>query len=156
MSKSLACPSPYVYRYIHTCMILFSSCKDMSFLMVMHQLTAIFGKPLRLFVTCNAYIANAHFEVLLWLISVWELSQEHLEKTVQDSSRRHESISDSVAWGGCCIIYLLGQQLQFELFDFSYQFLNVSEVAFMQPVTSSEKSKPPTSNQVRHFQCNGC
>ncbi|WCJ43715.1 transcription activators [Euphorbia peplus] len=40
----------------------------------------------------------------------------------------HEVLGDSVAWGGCTIIYLLGQQLHFELFDFSYQVLNVAEV----------------------------
>lgn len=40
----------------------------------------------------------------------------------------HEVLGDSVAWGGCTIIYLLGQQLHFELFDFSYQLLNVAEV----------------------------
>ena len=37
-------------------------------------------------------------------------------------------LGDSVAWGGCTIIYLLGQQLHFELFDFSYQVLNAAEV----------------------------
>ena len=37
-------------------------------------------------------------------------------------------LGDSVAWGGCTIIYLLGQQMHFELFDFSYQVLNVAEV----------------------------
>ncbi|KAJ9553196.1 hypothetical protein OSB04_017241 [Centaurea solstitialis] len=40
----------------------------------------------------------------------------------------HEMLGDSVAWGGCTIIYLLGQQLHFELFDFSYQVLNIAEV----------------------------
>lgn len=37
-------------------------------------------------------------------------------------------LGDSVAWGACTVIYLLGQQLHFELFDFSYQVLNVAEV----------------------------
>jgi hypothetical protein len=37
-------------------------------------------------------------------------------------------LGDSIAWGGCTIIYLLGQQLHFELSDFSYQALNVAEV----------------------------
>ncbi|CAN1233835.1 Protein PIR [Linum perenne] len=52
----------------------------------------------------------------------------HLEDSVQSSSGNHDILGDSIAWGGCTIIYLLGQQLQFELFDFSYQVLNVAEV----------------------------
>ncbi|KAI0493637.1 hypothetical protein KFK09_023758 [Dendrobium nobile] len=56
------------------------------------------------------------------------LQFEYLEETVLESSRRHDSWGDSVAWAGCTIIYLLGQQLHFELFDFSYQFLNIAEV----------------------------
>ncbi|XP_058101351.1 protein PIR [Magnolia sinica] len=51
----------------------------------------------------------------------------YLEESVQDPSNNRESFGDSVAWGGCTIIYLLGQQLHFELFDFSYQLLNVAE-----------------------------
>ncbi|XP_047333810.1 protein PIR isoform X2 [Impatiens glandulifera] len=45
----------------------------------------------------------------------------------QVQSTNHEVLGDSVAWGGCTIIYLLGQQLHFELFDFSCQILNVAE-----------------------------
>ncbi|KAK6915292.1 Cytoplasmic FMR1-interacting, partial [Dillenia turbinata] len=52
----------------------------------------------------------------------------YLEESVQVSSNNFEVLGDSVAWGGCTIIYLLGQQLHFELFDFSYQVLNVAEV----------------------------
>lgn len=52
----------------------------------------------------------------------------YLEETVQVQSNNHEVLGDSLAWGGCTIIYLLGQQLHFELFDFSYQVLNVAEV----------------------------
>ncbi|CAK7341255.1 unnamed protein product [Dovyalis caffra] len=52
----------------------------------------------------------------------------HLEDSVQVSSNNFEVSGDSVAWGGCTIIYLLGQQMHFELFDFSYQVLNVAEV----------------------------
>ncbi|XP_015882048.1 protein PIR [Ziziphus jujuba] len=52
----------------------------------------------------------------------------YLEESVQLSSNSHEVLGDSVAWGGCTIIYLLGQQLHFELFDFSHQVLNVAEV----------------------------
>lgn len=52
----------------------------------------------------------------------------YLEESVQVPSSNHEELGDSVAWGGCTIMYLLGQQLHFELFDFSYQILNVAEV----------------------------
>ncbi|GAB2218528.1 hypothetical protein Droror1_Dr00001755 [Drosera rotundifolia] len=53
---------------------------------------------------------------------------EYLEQSVSSSPNNHLVLGDSVAWGGCTIIYLLGQQLHFELFDFSYQVLNVTEV----------------------------
>lgn len=54
--------------------------------------------------------------------------QGYLEASVQVPANSHERLGDSVAWGGCTIIYLLGQQLHFELFDFSYQILNIAEV----------------------------
>uniref|UniRef100_A0A5B7BCH8 CYRIA/CYRIB Rac1 binding domain-containing protein n=1 Tax=Davidia involucrata TaxID=16924 RepID=A0A5B7BCH8_DAVIN len=56
------------------------------------------------------------------------LQIEYLEESVQVPPSNQEVLGDSVAWGGCTIIYLLGQQLHFELFDFSYQVLNVAEV----------------------------
>ncbi|XP_052198296.1 protein PIR [Diospyros lotus] len=56
------------------------------------------------------------------------LQIEYLEESVHVLPSNHEVLGDSVAWGGCTIIYLLGQQLHFELFDFSYQVLNVAEV----------------------------
>ncbi|OMO50212.1 Cytoplasmic FMR1-interacting [Corchorus olitorius] len=52
----------------------------------------------------------------------------YLEQSVQLQPNNHDVLGDSVAWGGCTMIYLLGQQLHFELFDFSYQILNVAEV----------------------------
>ncbi|XP_028790624.1 protein PIR isoform X2 [Neltuma alba] len=52
----------------------------------------------------------------------------YLEASVQVPANSHERLGDSVAWGGCTVIYLLGQQLHFELFDFSYQILNIAEV----------------------------
>ncbi|GAU13588.1 hypothetical protein TSUD_346920 [Trifolium subterraneum] len=52
----------------------------------------------------------------------------YLEESAQVPSSSPERLGDSVAWGGCTIIYLLGQQLHFELFDFSYQILNIAEV----------------------------
>lgn len=51
-----------------------------------------------------------------------------MEECVQSPPHNRELLGDSVAWGGCTIIYLLGQQLHFELFDFSYQILNIGEV----------------------------
>ncbi|XP_022151699.1 protein PIR isoform X2 [Momordica charantia] len=51
----------------------------------------------------------------------------YLEECAQSPSNNHELLGDSVAWGGCTIVYLLGQQLHFELFDFSYQLLNIAE-----------------------------
>lgn len=56
------------------------------------------------------------------------LQIEYLEESVQVPPSNFEVLGDSVAWGGCTIMYLLGQQLHFELFDFSYQVLNVAEV----------------------------
>ncbi|KAK6114868.1 hypothetical protein DH2020_007137 [Rehmannia glutinosa] len=56
------------------------------------------------------------------------LQMEYLEEAVQVQPSHHGMLGDSVAWGGCTIIYLLGQQLHFELFDFSHQVLNVAEV----------------------------
>ncbi|CAI9755823.1 unnamed protein product [Fraxinus pennsylvanica] len=56
------------------------------------------------------------------------LQIEYLEEAIQAQSSNREVLGDSVAWGGCTIIYLLGQQLHFELFDFSHQVLNVAEV----------------------------
>ncbi|KAL3638793.1 hypothetical protein CASFOL_016700 [Castilleja foliolosa] len=56
------------------------------------------------------------------------LQMEYLEEAVQVQPSHYGMLGDSVAWGGCTIIYLLGQQLHFELFDFSHQVLNVAEV----------------------------
>ncbi|KAL2538706.1 Protein PIR [Forsythia ovata] len=56
------------------------------------------------------------------------LQIEYLEEAIQAQSSNREVLGDSVSWGGCTIIYLLGQQLHFELFDFSHQVLNVAEV----------------------------
>lgn len=63
----------------------------------------------------------------------------YVEESVQMSSPSHEVLGDSVAWGGCTIMYLLGQQLHFELFDFSYQVLNVAEV---EGVSHTHKNPP--------------
>jgi cytoplasmic FMR1 interacting protein len=57
-------------------------------------------------------------------------------------------LGDSVAWGGCTIIYLLGQQMHFELFDFSYQVLNIAEV---EAGLLSQAHKNPHAAQVLKF-----
>ena len=44
------------------------------------------------------------------------------------SPNNHETLGDLIAHGGCTIIYLLGQQFHFELFNFWYQALNMAEV----------------------------
>ncbi|CAF1697809.1 unnamed protein product [Brassica napus] len=64
----------------------------------------------------------------------------YLEEITVPQSAQQEVLGDSIAWGGCTIIYLLGQQLHFELFDFSYQVLNVSEV---ETVSASHTHRNP-------------
>ncbi|XP_020575203.1 protein PIR [Phalaenopsis equestris] len=78
------------------------------------------------------------------------LQFEYLEEIVLDStSKKLDSLGDSVAWAGCTIIYLLGQQLHFELFDFSYQFLNIAEVenAAMAQTQSFDRAKSANHSQ---------
>lgn len=65
--------------------------------------------------------------------------QEYLHEAVQVQPGHQGMLGDSVAWGGCTIIYLLGQQLHFELFDFSHQVLNVAEVE-VASITSTHRS----------------
>ncbi|PSR92943.1 Protein PIR like [Actinidia chinensis var. chinensis] len=69
------------------------------------------------------------------------LQIEYLEESVQVPPSNHEVLGDSIAWGGCTVIYLLGQQLHFELFDFSYQVLNVAEVEAAS-ITQPNKNAP--------------
>ncbi|XXG67953.1 hypothetical protein AAC387_Pa06g1174 [Persea americana] len=69
----------------------------------------------------------------------------YLEESVQEMSNNRELLGDSVAWGGCTIIYLLGQQLHFELFDFTYQLLNISE-AESATITSLPTDRPRHAN----------
>lgn len=70
----------------------------------------------------------------------------YLEASVQVPANSYEGLGDSVAWGGCTIIYLLGQQLHFELFDFSYQILNIAEV---------EAASVVQTNKNAHFLVQG-
>ncbi|XP_039043565.1 protein PIR [Hibiscus syriacus] len=68
----------------------------------------------------------------------------YLEQSVQLQPNNHDMLGDSVAWGGCTIIYLLGQQLHFELFDFSYQILNIAEV---EAASMTQTHRSPHSGQ---------
>ncbi|KAB8090153.1 protein PIR [Oryza sativa Japonica Group] len=72
------------------------------------------------------------------------LQYSYLEESI-NPSRKQEMLGDSVAWAGCTIMYLLGQQQHFELFDFSYQFLNVAEVenATVSLYQYSDRNKSP-------------
>lgn len=63
-------------------------------------------------------------------------------------SSNRELLGDSVAWGGCTIIYLLGQQLHFELFDFTYQLLNIAE-AENATITSLPMEKAKNANYLQ-------
>lgn len=74
--------------------------------------------------------------------------QGYLEESVQEMSNNRELLGDSVAWGGCTIIYLLGQQLHFELFDFTYQLLNISE-AESATITSLPTDRSRHGNYVQ-------
>nr|KYP71853.1 Protein PIR [Cajanus cajan] len=65
----------------------------------------------------------------------------YLEESAQVPSNSNERLGDSVAWGGCTIIYLLGQQLHFELFDFSYQILNIAEVEYASVMQTHKNSQ---------------
>jgi hypothetical protein len=79
------------------------------------------------------------------------LIQSYLEDSITNPSKKREMLGDSVAWAGCTIMYLLGQQLHFELFDFSYQFLNVAEIENTTVLLyqSVDRSKSPNIFQVR-------
>ncbi|KAL2641399.1 hypothetical protein R1flu_008986 [Riccia fluitans] len=46
---------------------------------------------------------------------------------LDENETNQEQFGDAVAWGGCTIVYLLGQHLRFELLDFSYHVLTVGE-----------------------------
>ncbi|KAG8073434.1 hypothetical protein GUJ93_ZPchr0006g43364 [Zizania palustris] len=73
------------------------------------------------------------------------LQYSYLEESINYPSTKQEMLGDSVAWAGCTIMYLLGQQQHFELFDFSYQFLNVAEVenATVSIYQPSDRNKSP-------------
>jgi len=54
------------------------------------------------------------------------ISQVHTQSPGEGVSFQ-ECFGDAVAWGGCTILYLLGQELRFELLDFTYHVLSVAE-----------------------------
>lgn len=76
----------------------------------------------------------------------------YLEESILDPSRSHEPMGDSVAWAGCTIIYLLGQQLHFELFDFSYQFLNIAEVENASVLQSISSDRTRNANYLQGYE----
>lgn len=78
------------------------------------------------------------------------LQFEYLDETVRD--KKHDSWGDSVAWAGCSIIYLLGQQLHFELFDFSYQFLNIAEVEIATVAQTLSFDRAKTANYLQGYE----
>jgi hypothetical protein len=56
----------------------------------------------------------------------FDLQQVHAQNPGEGVSFQ-ECFGDAVAWGGCTILYLLGQELRFELLDFTYHVLSVAE-----------------------------
>jgi len=48
---------------------------------------------------------------------------------VEGEDSNLETFGDGLMWSGCTIIYFLGQQHRFDVFDFSYHILNVEESA---------------------------
>jgi len=49
--------------------------------------------------------------------------------TGENEFSNHELFGDGLFWAGCVIMYFLGQQQRFEVFDFAYHILNVEESA---------------------------
>ncbi|PWZ56192.1 Protein PIR [Zea mays] len=103
------------------------------------------------------YLVNVLVLRFFLVLELTDLSfsplQSYLEDSINNPSKKQEMLGDSVAWAGCTIMYLLGQQQHFELFDFSYQFLNVAEVesATVSHYQSSERTKSSNFLQVRYF-----
>lgn len=80
------------------------------------------------------------------------LQFSYLEETILDHSQNHELLGDSVAWAGCTIIYLLGQHLHYELFDFSYQFLNIAEVEGVTMLQSVSSDRAKSTNYLQGYE----
>ncbi|MCO5571458.1 hypothetical protein L7F22_025198 [Adiantum nelumboides] len=60
---------------------------------------------------------------------------------IEDPISNQERFGDAVAWGGCAIIYLLEQHLRFELLDFVYHALNVTEVEIVSTLQATLADK---------------
>lgn len=60
---------------------------------------------------------------------------------IEESITNQERFGDAVAWGGCSIIHLLGQHLRFELLDFVYHALNVTEVEIVSTLQATLADK---------------
>jgi cytoplasmic FMR1 interacting protein len=86
-------------------------------------------------------------------LSLWgsfENLQVHAQNPVEGNSFL-DRYGDAVAWGGCTILYLLGQQLRFELLDFTYHVLSVAEAEALPSAQLSlaEKSKSSYPSLVK-------
>jgi len=80
------------------------------------------------------------------MVCVFGLCFEHFQVHAQNPVEGNSFLDrygDAVAWGGCTILYLLGQQLRFELLDFTYHVLSVAEAEALPSAQLSlaEKSK---------------
>jgi len=80
----------------------------------------------------------------------FENFQVHAQNPVEGNSFL-DRYGDAVAWGGCTILYLLGQQLRFELLDFTYHVLSVAEAEALPSAQLSlaEKSKSSYPSLVK-------
>lgn len=64
-------------------------------------------------------------------------------QTPPEGDSFQDRYGDAVAWGGCTILYLLGQQWRFELLDFAYHILAAAEAEALPSAQAllEEKSK---------------
>lgn len=69
-----------------------------------------------------------------------------------------ERYGDGVAWGGCTIVYLLGQETRFELLDFTYHVLAVAEsdtlstsLAYIEMMAKGTTSYPVVRSLIHFF-----
>jgi hypothetical protein len=83
---------------------------------------------------------------------LFENLQVHAQNPVEGNCFL-DRYGDAVAWGGCTILYLLGQQLRFELLDFTYHVLSVAEAEALPSAQLSlaEKSKSSYPSLVKKF-----
>lgn len=60
-------------------------------------------------------------------MSYWFYYVQAYNQISPEGDSFQDRYGDAVAWGGCTILYLLGQQLRFELLDFAYHVLSAAE-----------------------------